>query len=331
MSRREDVQNTIWDDDPFATLTPNAKLLYLWSFTNQKCNMAGLYRVRVETMTLETGLTKRTVADALDELRRAGMAFYERGILWVRARVKRLTSKSPTMARSIIRAVEELPPGDRLREGFLSEYGDVGWLVDNGLPERVDGGSGEGLETLCETRVPIRNPETVPGPSGEGPLTEPEQETEQEQPLPRISYAGKRVPPDTVKGAAHLLNKFNEATGRTLGSTSHLKQIAGAMLARPDTDLTAWERAIRNTVRNPPSFIAGAVQLGHVFGERAADHALANDGKPRNRDGTAPASAMVPDRSECIEDGCAERPLTGTVRCAEHRDALERRLTGVAA
>lgn len=293
MSRREDVQNTIWDDEPFATLTPNAKLLYLWSFTNQKCNMAGLYRVRVETMTLETGLTRRTVEDALTELREAGMAFHERGVLWVRARVKRLLSRSPTMGRSVVRAVEEVPPGDPLREGFLAEYGHLEWLTKEGLPT-VSGPSTDPLETLSETRIDIRNSETVSGPSGEGPLTEQEQEQEQEQQLPRISYAGKRVPPETVKAAARLLEAFNAATGRTLGSTTHLKQIAGALLARPDVDVEAWERAIGNTVRNPPSFVAGPVQLGHVFGEKAADHALGNDGGRS-------AAAMYTKRATCRE------------------------------
>jgi hypothetical protein len=36
MSRREDIDNAIWSDPDFEALEAGAKLLYLWSFTNQR-------------------------------------------------------------------------------------------------------------------------------------------------------------------------------------------------------------------------------------------------------------------------------------------------------
>lgn len=101
--------------------------------------------------------------------------------------------------------------------------------------------------------------------------------------LPRVNYRGKRVDGDTVAAAVRLLEVFNGSTGRQLGATGAdgrpspaLKQIVGAMIIRPQVSGEQWEAAIRRTVTSPPSWVEGPLQLGHVFGERAAEHALAN-------------------------------------------------------
>ena len=45
MSRREDIDNGIWSDPDFMSLTAPAKLTYIWSWTNSHCGMAGLYKI----------------------------------------------------------------------------------------------------------------------------------------------------------------------------------------------------------------------------------------------------------------------------------------------
>lgn len=100
-----------------------------------------------------------------------------------------------------------------------------------------------------------------------------------------MSYRSKKVPSALVDRACALLAVFNEATGRRLrpvdstGQPSeHLRQIVGALLTRSDVPLEQWTAAVRNTVAKPPSFVDGELQLGHIFGKKAADHALANTG-----------------------------------------------------
>lgn len=103
---------------------------------------------------------------------------------------------------------------------------------------------------------------------------------------PDVRYKGNVVPPPIVAAAKALLGVFNEATGRDLGAETAagkpspaLTQIIGAMLARPQVMPDAWQDAIRNTVANPPRWVEGPVQIGTVFGERAAEHALTNTGQ----------------------------------------------------
>lgn len=103
-----------------------------------------------------------------------------------------------------------------------------------------------------------------------------------------VSYRGARVPAATVTAAETLLAVFNEVEGRDLGArtgTGHpspsLRQIIGALMTRSHVTIAEWERAVRAVSANPPDWCDGQLQLGHIFGERAAEYALANTGVRR--------------------------------------------------
>jgi hypothetical protein len=129
VSRREDIDNSIWSDPDFNTLTPNAKLVYVWAFTNPRCGMAGLYKVIPGAIALETGLDADAITAALRELAETRFVQYERGVLWVRSRVKHLRTKTPQIAKAIARDVEHIG-NDPLQAAFLAEYRSLGWLAD---------------------------------------------------------------------------------------------------------------------------------------------------------------------------------------------------------
>lgn len=142
--------------------------------------------------------------------------------------------------------------------------------------------------------LPIPNTKTQNGTKTQG--------TKREKP---VTYRSRRVPREVVDSATRLLAVFSEATGRPFRARTDagdvlpaLRQVIGALLTRPEVEEEAWERAIRNTVANPPGFVDGALVIGHVFGERAADHALANPGR---RGASGPSGASV--RSEGVQTG----------------------------
>jgi hypothetical protein len=111
-----------------------------------------------------------------------------------------------------------------------------------------------------------------------------------------VSYHGKRVEQSVVTDAERLCTVFAEATGKACAprtragdATPALKQIVGALMAREDVTLATWEAAVRRTVANPPGWVDGRpLVLGDVFGERAAEHALAA------ATGTPPAQRNTP-------------------------------------
>lgn len=147
MSRCEDISNTIWDDPDFEPLSAHAALLYIWSWTNPRCDMAGIYRVSLQRMT-ESKVPADAIVAALDELAAAGFAFYEDQVLWVRARVKRLRSRSPQMAKAVAKDLRRIPAAHPLRQRFLDEYADDPWLRT-----ALTTGLGEGMGNLSEKPI----------------------------------------------------------------------------------------------------------------------------------------------------------------------------------
>lgn len=140
MSRIEDIDNGIWSDPPFEALTPEASLLMIWSWTNPRCGMAGLYKVSRRAMT-ESKVSLDDLDAALAELAEARMVFYDDDVLFVRARVKRLRTKTPQIAKSIASDLGRISPDHPLRQMFMHEYGATPWLAE-GLA-RLTGPSGD--------------------------------------------------------------------------------------------------------------------------------------------------------------------------------------------
>ena len=143
MSRREDIQNSIWGDPDFEVLSADAKLLYLWSFTNPLCNMSGVYKVSELRMARDTSMSPARVTKALDELRAGGFIVTEGSLLWVRSRVKHMRTQSPTMARSIEKDLEDVPAGSSILAAFLDEYATLRFLSETLAKVRDEKGSTE--------------------------------------------------------------------------------------------------------------------------------------------------------------------------------------------
>lgn len=152
--RREDVENQIWEDEDFDGLSDDAAFLYLWSFTNHRCGMAGIYRVKGRSI-LEGRLTPERRERALAELQEKRFVYYMDGLLWVRTRVKHLRTRGEKIATSIIRDLERVPAEHPIRRLFLSEYVENSWVskwlqkaeledLSKGLPYPIDGVQGKG-------------------------------------------------------------------------------------------------------------------------------------------------------------------------------------------
>lgn len=163
--RREDIDNAIWGDPDFDALSNEAALLYLWSFTNPNCGMAGIYKIAKRKI-LEGRLGDKLDA-ALEELAKADFAIYQDGVLWVRSRVKHLRTKGEQMKRSIELDLEKLPEGHPLTERFREEYAGT-WIASvlEGFG-RGSGGVQENGSGERKSRTPTEPPEGFQG-KGQG-------------------------------------------------------------------------------------------------------------------------------------------------------------------
>lgn len=128
MGRNEDLDNALWSDPKFEPLEADAKLLFIWSWSNPHCGMAGVYEVSTKLMGLETALPEQRVLVALDELCASKMVVYAGYLLWVCARVKRLRTRTSQIARSIANDLGKIDPAHPIRAAFMEMYSGEPWL-----------------------------------------------------------------------------------------------------------------------------------------------------------------------------------------------------------
>jgi hypothetical protein len=225
----------------------------------------------------EIGVSSKAIRGALDRLRRDGIVVAIENpmdsrdrTLWWRIDYAVLSGEPPSGGNG------PRPSGSpSAREG--SPPAAVG--VPNGASAPAAGG-------VSRARVPsppeeAQEDETVAEITTETARERATLELVHPAPVRSVRYRSKTVPSVIVEGAERLLDVFRQEAGHGPGARSAagdaspaLKQVIGAMLARPDTSVDDWEAAIRRTVAAPPRWVDGALQIGHVFGERAAEWAL---------------------------------------------------------
>jgi len=269
MSRNEDFDNGIWSNPDFEELSRDAAWLYIWSWTNPRCDMAGIYKVGRRAMT-ESRVELADVDGALAELGAAAFAFYEHGVLWVCSRVRRLRSKSPKMAISVARDFAKIPADHPLHRRWLEAYGDHAWLRA-ALREVLDHLSGRAAEVPQGTAVAGTHehlsgtyPELLQAFHGTGTGTgTPAPGTERRDTDALPEYA------DRLHPVLAVLTRVQAERG---GEVPTLRGVALALAARPGRDhlavaheLEHWalagrgrERAVRDWVRTYRTFLEGA-------------------------------------------------------------------------
>ena len=122
------VQTSMWRDPAFRELSTEARLLFVWSWTNEHAAICGLYtaserQVRAAIGESANGRAGDVVALALEELGRKPLLAYDfdAEVLWVVNRAAH-ANRSPKTAVAMRREYERCPPSP-LRDAFAARYG----------------------------------------------------------------------------------------------------------------------------------------------------------------------------------------------------------------
>lgn len=161
------------------------------------------------------------------------------------------------------------------------------WRIDHAVLEPSGPSAPQGSSTASEggpaaTEGSSRAPVPSPASQAQTETGRPEKTSEIARARKPVTYQGKSVPAEVVDGAERALQVFCEATGRRIGAwkrdggpSPDLKQVIGALLARPGVELEDWIAGVRAMAAAPPEWVRGPItQIGHVFGEKAADWTL---------------------------------------------------------
>jgi hypothetical protein len=109
--------------------------------------------------------------------------------------------------------------------------------------------------------------------------------------------------------AVVVLAHYCERTGRRLtpmtgrGKPSEaLKRIVMRLLDCPAMTAEEVERVVDNVLASPPSWVDGVPDVGDIFGPRAWERALTNDGRPSGKDEVSAARHQrAADRLESMQ------------------------------
>jgi len=81
MADYRQVHTKMWTDEWFLELEPEAKLLWIYLFSNKRACLSGLYDIPMRVIMFEAGLPREAIERNLEMFAEAGKAFYEDG--WV--------------------------------------------------------------------------------------------------------------------------------------------------------------------------------------------------------------------------------------------------------
>jgi hypothetical protein len=106
---RRSIDTSIWTDERFADLSPEAKLVYIRLVTGDDTGAAGATRVHIRRLTSDTGLSGRRVEACLELLVGCGLVRrYEGGWHWLPAWI-RYQVAGPNFCRAVRRQAKECP------------------------------------------------------------------------------------------------------------------------------------------------------------------------------------------------------------------------------
>lgn len=119
------VQTRMWrEDEWFQGLEIDARLLFIYLFTNPSASIAGIYRLPIRTMAFESGIPVERVGKLLDEFSAAGKAHYADGVIWVvRMRENQLPGKINEQLQAKLRKDIAAIPDCPLKAAYLAHYG----------------------------------------------------------------------------------------------------------------------------------------------------------------------------------------------------------------
>jgi len=125
MAEFRTVQTRMWREDKwFQDLPVDARLLWVYLFTNPSASICGMYRLPVKTIAFESGLTCKRVEELLEQFEQAGKIVYQDSILWVvKMRDNQLGPKiSENQQKGIDKDISKVPASE-IKNKYLERYG----------------------------------------------------------------------------------------------------------------------------------------------------------------------------------------------------------------
>jgi hypothetical protein len=127
MARFTLLENAVWEDQAFRVLGVDARLMFLWAWSNPSAAICGLYHTSEKRLlrALELGAEPNRIGRALEELSYKPLVRYDAAneVIWVVNRARH-ANRSPRVASRMQKEVQECPDSPLVEE-FVAIYGEM--------------------------------------------------------------------------------------------------------------------------------------------------------------------------------------------------------------
>lgn len=163
------VQTRMWrEDDWFQSLPTDARLLFIYLFTNPSASVSGIYRLPLRTIEFESGIPGKRVKELLAQFSTENKVHFEDGVVWVvKMRENQLPGKVVgTVQTRIDKDVATIPDG-RVKKAYLAKYTQgiegAGYHIDTlSIPVATDTDTDTHTVTDTDTVLPDGKKPTLP-------------------------------------------------------------------------------------------------------------------------------------------------------------------------
>lgn len=83
MANYRQIHTQIWRDNWFLELKPDEKLLFIYLFSNDSTNLAGIYEIHESIIAFETGLRPARIREILSKFEADNKVHSKDGIVWI--------------------------------------------------------------------------------------------------------------------------------------------------------------------------------------------------------------------------------------------------------
>ena len=242
-------------DDWFAELAPDAKLVWIYTFTNDSTSPAGIYRIALRTIANDTGIAPERVKEIIAEFSEAGKLYYENGVIWPVTMRKHQTGelkKTDNLLKKIFKDLDDLPDGPLLKH--YREY----YRVSIVYPEGVD--------TVSE---PLASPLQAPteGIERTSAIQDTRHLTQDTRYKTQDRETGEVAPPKSKPPKSQHASHDPNLDHPAVALYREIARLTAPVAVRQDiidtvTDLKHWEDTMRTWIRKgfKPGNIDGMLQ-----------------------------------------------------------------------
>ena len=109
MANYRQIHTKIWRDNWFLDLEPDEKLLFIYLFSNDNSNLAGIYELNERIIQLETGLDKTRIHEILKKFELNDKVYFKDGVVWIVNMQKYHSSAGEKIQKNVESIILDLP------------------------------------------------------------------------------------------------------------------------------------------------------------------------------------------------------------------------------